>query len=84
MAEFSIADVSSHNTVDDAWVIFEQNVYDISDFLDEKTHAGGIELILPYLGKDMTLAFTDPNIHAHTAFAFERLSFYIIGRLSSD
>jgi cytochrome b involved in lipid metabolism len=36
---FSLAEVSSHNTTADLWIIINDEVYDVTDF--QKTHPGG-------------------------------------------
>jgi cytochrome b involved in lipid metabolism len=38
-----------HNTMDDCWIVIEESVYDISDFLSE--HPGGAEILMEYAGK---------------------------------
>ncbi|KAJ3118911.1 fatty acid alpha-hydroxylase [Phlyctochytrium bullatum] len=78
---FSAEAVAEHNSVDDAWVIFEDGVYDITDFLDENTHPGGVTMIVEYLGKDISAIFYDDETHVHTEAALERLKFYRIGSL---
>jgi cytochrome b involved in lipid metabolism len=36
---FSLAEVSSHNTTADLWIIINDEIYDVTDF--QKTHPGG-------------------------------------------
>ncbi|KEY65204.1 hypothetical protein S7711_09383 [Stachybotrys chartarum IBT 7711] len=53
---YTVADVAQHK--DDAngyWVIVENEVYDVSKFLDE--HPGGAKILKRYAGKDATKAF---------------------------
>lgn len=45
--------VTRHNRPGDAWIVINENVYDISTFL----HPGGLEVLEPYLGRDATAAF---------------------------
>jgi len=45
--------VARHNRPGDAWIIINENVYDISTF----PHPGGLEVLAPYLGRDATAAF---------------------------
>ncbi|KAI5778292.1 FMN-dependent dehydrogenase-domain-containing protein [Geopyxis carbonaria] len=45
-------EVAKHNSRDSCWVIIHNNVYDVTDFLDE--HPGGANIILRYGGKDAT------------------------------
>lgn len=54
-AKFTMEEVAKHNTADDAWLVVDDNVYDITKFA--KLHPGGTLLILEYAGKDATDAF---------------------------
>jgi predicted heme/steroid binding protein len=55
LREYSLADVSKHNKEDDAWVIIDNLVYDVSKFAE--VHPGGALLLLQYAGKDATEEF---------------------------
>jgi L-lactate dehydrogenase (cytochrome) len=46
--------VARHNRAGDAWIVINENVYDISNF----PHPGGFEVLEPYLGRDATAAFS--------------------------
>jgi len=46
--KISLSELSSHNTANDCWVVFENKVYDITNFLPK--HPGGIHTISPYCG----------------------------------
>lgn len=70
--------VSQHNSIDDAYVILEGAVYDITDYLEEQSHPGGTILIKEYLGKDIAPAFEK---HPHSKDALELLKFYEICKL---
>jgi len=52
---FTYAEVATHNTRNDCWVIIHDKVFDLSAFLDE--HPGGSGIILKYAGRDATTAF---------------------------
>jgi L-lactate dehydrogenase (cytochrome) len=49
--------VARHNRPGDAWIVINENVYDISRF----PHPGGIEVLEPYLGRDATAAFLNQH-----------------------
>tara|TARA_B100001094_G_C17918976_1_gene664986 strand:+ start:317 stop:550 length:234 start_codon:yes stop_codon:yes gene_type:complete len=57
MSEYSIEEVSFHNNEDDAWIIINDEVYDITDFLDQ--HPGGKMILMSVLGKDATDFFEE-------------------------
>jgi len=48
--------VSLHNKPDDAWVIIENEVYNITKFLE--VHPGGKEILLSKIGQDVSYIFT--------------------------
>ncbi|KAG7091170.1 hypothetical protein E1B28_010222 [Marasmius oreades] len=52
---FSLEDVAVHNNRDSCWVIINQQVYDVTEFLPE--HPGGFSIILKYAGRDATRAY---------------------------
>lgn len=57
-------EVSLHNKKNDAWVIYKNEVYDISGFLENNLHPITNKPILNKLGKDIT---TDINFHSGKA-----------------
>ena len=83
--------------MDDAWIILNDVVYDISDFLEDETnHPGGFSLLVEYLGKDISVCshlfkynyglrwqevFYSDSIHFHSEQALKHLEFYRIGSL---
>ncbi|TFK30571.1 cytochrome b2 [Coprinopsis marcescibilis] len=50
-----LQEISQHNSQTSCWVIIKDNVYDVTEFLQE--HPGGSSIILKYAGKDATLAY---------------------------
>lgn len=50
---------------------FENEWYDISDFVDQ--HPGGEDILQDYRGKDVTVAMKDHLIHFHSEAAFDIL-----------
>jgi cytochrome b5 len=56
LRRISLDEVAQHCTQDDAWIILFNKVYDISHFMH--FHPGGLEVLLPYAGKDGTDAFS--------------------------
>ncbi|OOQ82121.1 Cytochrome b2, mitochondrial [Penicillium brasilianum] len=56
----STQQISEHKTPDDCWIVVDNQVWDVTDFLDE--HPGGSSIILKYAGHDATKAYSE--VHA--------------------
>ncbi|OQE21320.1 hypothetical protein PENSTE_c012G10080 [Penicillium steckii] len=56
----SAQQISTHNSPDDCWVVVDNQVWDVTDFLEE--HPGGSTIILKYAGQDATKAYSE--VHA--------------------
>ncbi|CAL9737923.1 L-lactate dehydrogenase (cytochrome) [Monosporozyma servazzii] len=52
---FSPQEVSKHNTPDDCWVVIDNQVYNLTDFID--IHPGGPEILKLNAGKDVSAIF---------------------------
>jgi cytochrome b involved in lipid metabolism len=76
LQKLSRHEVSRHNGVNDAWMILNGKVFDLTMFL--QFHPGGIETLRPYLGKDGTAVFG-------TAYMFDSLCrrYSCLGKLRS-
>ncbi|KAK4703259.1 L-lactate dehydrogenase (cytochrome), partial [Phenoliferia sp. Uapishka_3] len=48
-------EVREHNTKEDAWVVIDGKVYDISEFLE--MHPGGEDVVIKHLGKNISPIF---------------------------
>ncbi|KAF8078484.1 FMN-dependent dehydrogenase-domain-containing protein [Lyophyllum atratum] len=57
MSPWTLEQVEKHSTAESCWVIIKNNVYDVTEFLNE--HPGGSSIILKYAGRDATRAY-DP------------------------
>ena len=53
--DITMDEVRMHNRTGDAWIVFNQQVYDISSYLT--FHPGGAALLLRYAGLNVTTAF---------------------------
>jgi cytochrome b involved in lipid metabolism len=81
----TLDEVGKHQTRTDCWIIIEGSVYDVSGFIEQ--HPGGAESMIPYCGKDGTVAFqtkdkTRPQDHSTSAK--NMLKDYFIGKLGQE
>uniref|UniRef100_A0A0K0EH15 Cytochrome b5 heme-binding domain-containing protein n=1 Tax=Strongyloides stercoralis TaxID=6248 RepID=A0A0K0EH15_STRER len=60
MKTYTASDVLKNNTTDCLWIIYNKNVYDITNFYPH--HPGG-KALLKYAGKDVTFILS--NIPSH-------------------
>lgn len=65
MAEFTLEEVAKHNTGDDAWIVVDGMIYDVTKFA--KAHPGGRQTLLDYAGLDATEDFF--ALHRHEVLA---------------
>jgi hypothetical protein len=75
---YTTAQVATHNTAADCWLIISGNVYDVTNFIP--IHPGG-NAIIPYCGTDATAIFD--SIHGTTGTAANDLPTYLIGVLGT-
>ena len=59
--------VARHNSEEDCWIIIDDNVYDVTSYLN--SHPGGVGKIMQYAGKDATKAFQQQG---HSPKAIEK------------
>lgn len=53
--DITMNEVCQHNKAEDAWIVFNQQVYDITQYL--KFHPGGSTILTRYAGSNTTTAF---------------------------
>ena len=73
---FKRSEVEKHATDNDCWIIIENNVYDVTKFLDD--HPGDYFPIVEYAGKDATKAFVGKP---HSQRAYSLLPKFLVGRV---
>lgn len=73
LAQYTLAEVATHCTRDDAWVIIDERVYDMTRFIDK--HPGGVGPMINLAGKDGTDVFA--NYHAARIYRTMLPSFLI-------
>ncbi|XP_011207274.1 cytochrome b5 [Bactrocera dorsalis] len=73
---YSREEISKHNSNKNTWMIIHNNVYDVTEFLNE--HPGGEEVLIEQGGKEATENFEDVG---HSSDAREMMKKYKIGEL---
>jgi len=72
------AEIAKHGSAGSCWVIIGGNVYDLTGYIS--IHPGGSGEIIPYCGKDGTIAFATKNSgDPHSSYATSLLNSYFIG-----
>lgn len=74
--QYTLDEVSYHDTYGDCWIVLYDRVYDITDFL--QLHPGGYDVLLENAGRDATIAFIGTG---HSKAAIASLQIYEIGEL---
>mmetsp|Transcript_117274 Transcript_117274/g.175120 ORF Transcript_117274/g.175120 Transcript_117274/m.175120 type:complete len:433 (+) Transcript_117274:3-1301(+) len=65
-------EVAQHNSPESLWLIINNNVVDVTDFL--ANHPGGEEVLLDMAGGDATTAFADVNHSEHAKKLVEKFT----------
>ncbi|CAL1283735.1 unnamed protein product [Larinioides sclopetarius] len=77
---YTFEEIAEHSTSESAWIVIENNVYDVTKFLEE--HPGGPEVLLDWAGQeDATDAFEDVG---HSSDAREQMKAYKIGEIAEE
>ncbi|KAL9643534.1 hypothetical protein ABK040_010148 [Willaertia magna] len=79
---FTRDEVAKHNKEEDGWVIVGGIVYNVTEFVD--AHPGGIDILVDYLGRDITEIMQKPSVHKHSGAAYSMLEQYAIGKLDES
>lgn len=78
--EYTLTEISQHNTSDDCWMIFEDKIYDFTDYLNRHDRYMEID---EWCGKDMTEDFKDKAGigRDHRPGTYNLLDQYYVGNL---
>uniref|UniRef100_F1LDY4 Cytochrome b5 n=1 Tax=Ascaris suum TaxID=6253 RepID=F1LDY4_ASCSU len=77
--EITVDEVAKHNTATSLWIIYNDKVLDLTEFLNE--HPGGDQVLLEVAGQDGTSRFRDIQ---HSTDAIEMTEQYVIGTVKRD
>ena len=75
LRKFNLNEIKKHNKLNDAWLIYDNKVYDVTKYI--KKHPGALA-IKKGLGKDATTIF---NNIGHSKRASKIMNKYLIGIL---
>lgn len=75
---FTVADVATHNSYSDCWIIVQGKVFDMTGF--DSIHPGGSEAIMKLCGKDGTRKFMGEDEHAERN-AWKEIQQFKVGEL---
>jgi len=78
-------EVAKHNTSANCWIIVNNKIYDVSQYLKFNLHPGENATITPYCGKEATRAFDTKdrsNPKPHSTNANSMLTDYYVGDLA--
>lgn len=79
---YTAADVATHSTSSDCWLIISGKVYDVTQYIP--VHPGGAARITGYCGQDATTAFnTKGGSGSHSASAQSLLATFQVGTLAT-
>jgi len=77
----SKAEVQKHNTLDDAWVMHNGYVYDITAFIQDNKHPGGNSMFEGILGENIE---DEMDASDHSPFAYNLIKEYKIGTVIGE
>jgi len=78
MNTYTLDQVKKHNTKEDCWIVIQNKVYDVTEFLKE--HPGGSSIIVSIAGQEATEYFEE----LHRPQILDEVgSPYIIGELET-
>ena len=55
MQEYTLKQISKHKTKGDLWLVVDNKIYDVSNFLEK--HPGGVKPFMKNAGKDVSKYF---------------------------
>ena len=79
LKEYTMEEISKHNTEDSPWLAIHGRVYDVKEYMD--SHPGGPEILCDNAGKDSSEEYDDIG---HSDDATDQLKNHIIGRVAGQ
>ena len=80
-ASFTIEEVAEHDHLTDCWMMIEDDVYDLTDYIDK--HPTPASILAPWCGRDATEGMRTKGIgRDHSPAAWRALETYRIGTVA--
>lgn len=79
LPQYTLQDISTHNTRESAWVLIGGIIYDVTKYLDE--HPGGLDILLEHAGQEATKDFEEIG---HSREARNKMKEFIVGRIDES
>ncbi|OQE46143.1 hypothetical protein PENCOP_c001G02008 [Penicillium coprophilum] len=76
LPEYTLKDVTAHNTKGDIWMVIHGQVFDLTEYLQD--HPGGADALIEVAGTDATAAYEDVG---HSEDAREIMQPFLVGTL---
>lgn len=78
-AQYTIEEVMQHNKVDNFWIIIDDNVYDITNFI--KNHPFGPTPVINMTDKCTNRNVTNEFYKGHGKYHLNKIKCHIIGKI---
>ncbi|KAH0396730.1 cytochrome b5 reductase-like protein, partial [Aureobasidium melanogenum] len=78
---YTLAQVAEHKAQGDSWIVIHNKVYDVTSYIAEDNHPGGVEVLSESAGTNATESFEDIG---HSEDAREQLEPMYIGEIAQE
>jgi len=78
----TMAEVRSHNTQDDAWLVLDRKVYNVTRYM--RFHPGGVDYLMKGVGRDATALFYKYHKWVNAHFMLEKCFVGFLEQSSSE
>ena len=79
LKDYTRAEVSKHCTESDCWIVYKNEVFDVSSFIN--LHPAGPQYLMDYAGQDTSVEFDQVG---HSQFASKQMQSFKIGNIVKE
>ena len=79
LKDYTRAEVSQHTTESDCWIVYKNEVFDVSSFIN--IHPAGPQYLMDYAGHDTSVEFDQVG---HSQFASKQMQSFKIGNIVKE